>query len=252
MKITLTWADFKTQLAKGLPYRYLSISSIYYIYAVDGPFHFECLIHQNNGDDHVDFETTYKNTAFTTLSQFDTDGAQIVRQKAAKKGWSFWAVPIEFKTSTLLGSLFAKDVTDTAIPGISCKIYDEDDVEITTAGLANINLLACVKTVIDFEPLFDYEIIGGALRVNSTVTQDVRMWIVGAPDIPAIYGGSKEFASGINLKYLAPDNSFDMDGRVTKFLTYNASTHTSKMRIILKHPAGANIDAQLVIHIYRQ
>jgi hypothetical protein len=181
----------------------------------------------------------------------DTDGANIVRLKAAKKGWSFWAVPIEITTSTLNGSLFCQDSTGTDIPGITCKIYDGSDTEITTAGDANANLLTCVKTVVDFEPAFDYEIIGGALRINSNPAQDVRLWIVGAPDIPAIYGGSKEFASGVNLKFLAPDSSFEVDGRVTKFLSYNPDTHQSKMRIILKHPAGLQVNLQTVIQVYR-
>lgn len=181
----------------------------------------------------------------------DVDGALIIRQKAAKKGWSFWAIPIEITTSTLGGSLYCKDSLDNSIPGISCKIYDANNAEITTAGLLNVNLGTCVKTVIDFEPQFDYEIIGGQLRINSNPSTDIRLWIVGAPDIPAQYGGSKEFASGINLKFLAPDSSFDVDGRVTKTLFYDPVTHQGKMRIILKHPAGTQVNMQVVIHLYR-
>jgi hypothetical protein len=252
MKINLNWADFKTQIVSGLPYRYLDIAGIYYLYAVDGSFHFECLIHKNNGDDHIDFETNYKASAFSTLYQFDTDGANIVRQKAAKKGWSFWAVPIEITTSTLSGSVYCKDNTGADISGISCKIYDSNNAEITTAGFLNANLNTCVKTVLDFEPSFDYELIGGELRINSNPSQDVRMWIVGAPDIPAIYGGSKEFASGVNLKFMAPDSSFQIDGRVTKYVPYNAVDHRGKLRIILKHPAGTQVNMQFVIHLYRQ
>ncbi len=194
---------------------------------------------------------TMTDGAGNTMDQLDTDKAQIVRIKAAKRGWSFWAVPIEITTSTLLGSVYCKDNAGTDIPGVSCKIYDEDNDEITTAGLANVNLLTCVKTVLDFEPTFDYEMIGGALRINSNPSQDIRLWIVGAPDIPAIYGGSKEFASGINLKFLAPDSSFEIDGRVTKYVTYSAVTHSGKLRVILKHPAGLQVNMQIVIHTYR-
>lgn len=185
------------------------------------------------------------------IQEKDTDGAQIVRPKAAKKGWSFWAVPVEITTSTLLGSLVCSLSDGTPIPWVNCKIYKPDDSEILTAGLANINLLACTKTVIDFEPTFDYELIGGALRITSNPGQDVRLWIVGAPDIPAAYGGSKEFASGINLKFFAPNNSFDIDGRVTKYITYDPVTHSGKIRIILRHPAGTAVNMQLVFHLYR-
>lgn len=182
----------------------------------------------------------------------DTDGAGIVRNKAAKKGWSFWAIPVEITSSTLSGSLFCQDSSGTNIPWVTCKIYDGSNNEITTAGVLNANLNQCVKTVIDFEPTFDFEIIGGDLRINSNPSQDVRLWIVSAPDIPANLGGSKEFASGINLKFLAPDSSFEVDGRVTKFLSYNAVTHQGKMRMILKHPAGLQVNMQFVVHIYRQ
>lgn len=178
-------------------------------------------------------------------------GGQIVRVKASKRGWSFWALPVEFNTSTLNGTLYAKDASGTNIPGISCKIYNGSDVEITTAGLLDANLATCVKTVLDIEPQFDFEMIGGSVRINSNPSQDVRMWIVGAPDIPAIYGGSKEFASGINLKFLAPDSSFEIDGRVTKYVTYSATTHSGKLRVMLKHPAGLNLNLQVIVHMYR-
>lgn len=177
----------------------------------------------------------------------DIDGAMIVRTKAAKKGWSFWAIPIEFTTSTLGGTIYCKTSDGNNIPWISCRIYDVNNVEIVDAQ----NLGVCVKTVIDFEPTFDFEIIGGSLRVHENPATDIRLWIVGAPDIPAQFGGSKEFASGVNLKFMAPNASFDIDGRVTKYLTYNPVTHQGKMRIIIKHPPGTPVNIQALIHIYR-
>lgn len=182
----------------------------------------------------------------------DIDGALIVRTKAAKKGWSFWAVPIEFTTSTLLGTLFSKDSNNIDTPGINCKIYDASNNEITTAGALDANLQQCVKTVVNFEPNFDYEIIGGTLRINSNPSQDVRMWVVVAPDIPAAYGGSKEFASGINLKFLSADSPLHIDGRVSKFITYNAADHRGKISFIFKHPAGLQVNLMFVIETYRQ
>lgn len=251
MRIKLDWTNFKSQITQGgLPYRYFSQDSTYFVYGVDGQFEYETVITQDGNEDQVDFEANFKNAAFSTFTQFDTDGANVVRIKAAKKGWSFWAIPIEITTSTL-GTLYCKTADGNDIPWINCKIYDSNNAEITTPGLAGINLTGCVKTVVDFEPTFDFEIIGGALRINSNPSQDIRLWIVGAPDVPAQFGGSKEFASGINLKFLAPDSSFEIDGRVTKFLSYNPITHQGKMRVVLKHPAGVQVNMQLVIHIYR-
>lgn len=261
------WTAWKAVYsAKGSLFQYDDDGNTYTIYSYDGPEVHICQIYKNevpwasvdtysqsqNDADKADFEANYKSSGNQPLYQSDTDGAQITRNKAAKKGWSFWAIPIEITTSTLGGSIYCKDSSGTDIPGITSKIYNSSDVEITVAGLANINLGTAVKTIVDFEPNFDYEIIGGALRINSNPSQDIRLWIVGAPDIPAIYGGSKEFASGINLKFIPANGEFSVDGRVTKFIKYSASTHSGKLRLILKHPAGAAVNMQFVIHLYRQ
>lgn len=209
----------------------------------------------NDGVKNYSFEEAINYMTFLTsvfnYNNKDIDGALITRAKAAKKGWSFWALPPEITTSTLGGTLYCKDSAGVDIPGVSCKIYDANNTEITIAGLLNANLATCVKTVLDIEVPFDTELIGGALRIHSNPAQDIRLWIVGAPDIPAQYGGSKEFASGVNLKFLAPDSSFDIDGRVTKYITYNGTTHTGKIRLIFKHPAGLQVNMQVVIQLYR-
>ena len=261
-----TWTAWKAIYAiKCSPFQYDDDGTLYTIWAYDGPEVHVCqiwksilpdsitttLLQTQNDNDKTDFETNFKSLGNLPLTQLDIDGAQIVRMKAAKKGWSFWAVPIEFTTSVLGAAIYCKDRNDTNIPGITGKIYDASNAEITTTGVDNINLSSCVKTVIDFEPPYDYELIGGSLRINSNPGTDVRLWIIGAPDIPASYGGSKEFASGINLKYLAPNAGFDIDGRVTKYLTYNPTNHSGKMRFILKHPTGTQVNLQITIQVYR-
>lgn len=244
------WVDLKNFVtSRSLSIQYLETNNAYQLWAFDGPMVFSCVLSKDSGEDHLDFENNYKANGNKSFS--DIDGTPLARQKASKKGWSFWAVPIEFTTSSIGGSVYCKDSAGVDVPGITCKIYNGSNQEITDAGLANINLTTCVKTVLDFEPAFDYEMIGGSLRINSNPSQDVRLWIVGAPDIPAQYGGSKEFASGVNLKFLAPDSSFEIDGRVTKYVTYSAVTHSGKLRVILKHPAGLSLNIQVVIHTYR-
>lgn len=260
------WTDWKAVYAiKGLTFQYDDDGGMYTIWTYDGQEAHICQIWKStlpdaivaiysqaqNDADKTDFETNFKSLGNSPLSQIDVDGAQIVRQKAAKKGWSFWAIPIEITTSSLGGSVYAKDAAGNDIPGITCKIYDEANAEITVAGLLNANLNTCTKTVLDFEPAFDFEMIGGSLRINNNPSTDIRLWIIGAPDIPAMYGGSKEFASGINLKFMAPDASFEIDGRVTKYVTYNPTTHQGKIRLILKHPPGTQVNLQFVIQVYR-
>lgn len=239
-------------LQHSIPIKWIEEETSYDLFVIDKELIFSHSINKDiSSSELTDFLTNIKNVVTPFFEQIDSDGANIVRIKAAKKGWSFWALPIELNTSTIGGSVYAKDSLGNDIPGISCRIYNSSDVEITVPGLLDVNLGTCVKTVLDFEPTFDYELIGGSLRINSNPVQDVRLWIVGAPDIPANLGGSKEFASGVNLKFLAPDSAFDIDGRVTKYITYNPVTHQGKLRIILKHPPGLNINIQILIHTYR-
>lgn len=250
--MNLEWTAFKAiAITKALSIQWIEDARFYYLTIIDGNMQWECNVDKNPTDptDLNDFVNNFKSAGNASFS--DIDGIPFMRLKASKKGWSFWAVPIEITTSTLSGSVYCKDSLGTDIPGITCKIYNGSDVEITTAGLLNANLNTCVKTVLDFEPTFDYEMIGGALRINSNPAQDVRLWIVGAPDIPAQYGGSKEFASGVNLKFMAPDSSFEIDGRVTKYVTYSGVTHQGKLRVILKHPAGLQLNLQIIINTYR-
>jgi hypothetical protein len=261
------WTEWKAAYAiKGLPLQWEDDGELYSIWTYDGPEIILCQIWKTslpqsvisvysqvqNDLDLIDFEANYKSLGNKSLSQLDTDAAQIVRIKAAKKGWSFWAVPIEATTSTLGASLFLQDSTGANISWVTAKIYNESNDEITTAGLLNANLNTCVKTVIDFEPTFDFEVIGGSLRINNNPSQDVRLWIVVAPDIPAIYGGSKEFASGINLKFLSADSPLEVDGRVSKFISYNATDHRGRIRFIFKHPAGLQVNLMFVVEMYRQ
>ncbi len=250
--MALEWTAFKSiAVTKALSIQWVEDSKFYYLTIIDGNMQWECSVDKNPTDstDLNDFVNNFKSAGNASFS--DIDGIPFMRLKASKKGWSFLAVAPEITTSTLNGTLYCKDSTGTDIPGITCKIYDNNNAEITNAGLLNANLATCVKTVMDVELPYDLELIGGALRIHSNPAQDLRLWIVGAPDIPAQYGGSKEFASGINLKFLAPDSSFEIDGRVTKYITYSAATHSGKIRIILKHAAGLTVNMQVIMHIYR-
>lgn len=261
------WTGWKAvYAAKGSPFQYDDDGTLYTIWTYDADEIHMCQIWKGtvpdltvaaysqaqNDSDKSDFETNFKSLGNMPLSQLDTDGASIVRIKAAKRGWSFWSIPIEIVSSTLGASLFCQDNGGNNISWITAKIYDGNNAEITTAGLLNANLNTCVKTIVDFEPTFNYEIIGGSLRINSNPTQDVRLWIVAAPDIPAGSGGSKEFASGINVKFLAADNSWDIDGRVSKSVTYDPVYHSGKIRLIIKHPAGLQVNLMFIAQIYRQ
>ncbi len=247
------WSTIKAlSVGKVIPLQYVDEPTLYTIYLNDSGFIIYTVLDKSPSDttDLDVFNNNYKSLANTSLNQLDTDGAQIVRNKAAKKGWTFCSLPFEFETARLNDTLYSKDSVGNSRTFITMKAYDINDVEVTTAGLLNANYATIVKTVIDFEPPYDYEIIGGDLRTLTTITNDMRLWIVAAPDVPAP-NGSKEMGGGINLKYLTPGNVWSVDGRVTKYATYNATYHTNKIRIILKYPAGTNESLTVIVQLYK-
>lgn len=200
-------------------------------------------------DELVDFETNFKPIP-NLVAQEDTDGATIVRVKAARRGWTYGAIPIEFITSEI-GSLYSKTLDGQDRAGITLKFYNSQGQEITDQGLLEINETGIVRTVVDFEPPYDYEVIGGVLRIGSDIAFDCRFWIIAVPDIPAGSGGSKEMAGGINLKFLAPQQSFHVDGRVSKTLVYSPTLHTNKLRFIFEHLAGTKTAIHINIELFR-
>lgn len=181
------------------------------------------------------------------IGDYDADSAQIIRTKAAKKGWTYGIIPIEITTSDL-SSVYSELEDGTTRSGITLKLYDNTDTEITLEA----NEGNAVKTVVDFEPNYDYELIGGKMQQQSLPTTDIRVWAIGVPDLTPAQGGSKEMVGGVNLKYIDPTDKIEADGRAAKYMTYNATYHTNKMRLIFKHNAGVNHDILISFDIFRQ
>lgn len=262
----VAWGVFKEFVdSRSLSIQYVDIGDSYELKAFDSIFMLSSSLPKDGGSDVTEFENTYKalgngpisqNMVLTDgnnvkANQFDIDGAQIVRIKAAKKGWTFGAIPIEFRTSEI-GSLYSKLVDGSDRAGITLKFYDSNGTEITDQGLLEINETGIVRTVVDFEPPYDYEVIGGTLRIGTDIAFDCRLWIIAVPDVSTNDGGSKEMAGGLNLKFLAPQQVFHVDGRVSKTLTYNATYHTNKLRFIFQHQAGTKTDIHINVELFRQ
>jgi hypothetical protein len=179
--------------------------------------------------------------------ELDADGRPIQRLATAAKGWHYQPHWIEISTSTING-FFNKNYDDTDLGFVSLKLYDASDVEITLQTDADTN---CVKTVIDWEPTHDYEIVASKIFSGSP-TEDLRVWVIGAPDIPEYMGGSKVFGQGgINLKLIGDIGAADTDGRSSKFMIYTAGVGTNKFRIVCRHSAGYKHTFGVLWEIYK-
>lgn len=253
MQIDLLWSEFKNIVAYKEKVRFVDRGEFYLIYYSDNGGTFQTSVLKDSGSDQSDFESNYKNQANKKSDeQKDTDGATLQRIKVTSTGWHYQLHGIEFTTSKL-NSIQSKKADGTDWNFTTIKFYKLDngsEVEITGDNLNQTFLDSnCIKTVVDWEPTFDIDIIGGFLRQSDTPAEDIELWIVGAPDISTVYGGSKEFVSNLNLKLLS--SGIDVDGKTPKFVPYNSVYHSGKFRLILRHSTGYQHKLHMIFEIFK-
>lgn len=178
------------------------------------------------------------------LGPKDIDNAALYRLKMAPAGWTYQLLSLEVTTS-LLNSLVSLHRDGTSRGDATIKFFNASDVELTDQTTMDST---CTKTVFEFEPSYDYEIIGGFVSIADQPVNDVRMWVVAVPDVPAAYGGSKVMANGPNFKF---KTMIETDGRVAKRLSYDATNHTNKLQFVIKHTAGEQHNLMLNLEFYK-
>jgi len=177
------------------------------------------------------------------LNQHDSEGALMSRIKATKTGWSYHVQGVEFATANS-NSVINNDINGNDLGFVTYTMYDDQD-EIT---LIDAN---CTKTVLDWEPSFNYEIIGGKLKILQETTDSIYVYVLGVPDVPASMGGSKEFISCVNMKFIKDHDEIKADGRASKYLPYDPVYHTNKMRLILRHNAGVTKEFLMMFEVFK-
>lgn len=201
---------------------------------------------QLDTDDIAEYEADYQTAASPNTS--DSQGVMFVRPKITKTGWSSQFHYVEFTTSKL-NSIINLDKSGSDTGFCSIKFKDNLNVEILT-GLQLTLDLSCTQTIVDWEPDFDYEIIGGRLVQAGPPGQDVRLSVVAVPDINQSNGGSVEYvAGGLNLRKL--DTGLEMNGRSPRLMVYDADLHTNKFRLKLTHPAGVQHTVGIIFEIFK-
>ena len=248
------WSAFKEicLTRKGLNCQYTEGSDRYDIYGPDSAnilWHTSILKTTPPSADQTDFETTYAPTFNGIIDQLDSDGARMSRVKVAPSGWSFQLHGVEF-TTALLGSLVNIDRNGNDIGDIAMSFYDASGNQLSDQATVTAS---CVMSRIDFEPPYDYYIVGGMIRPpNSvTITNDVRLHVIAVPDIPESSGGSKMFIQNVNMKY-SSGTGIEANGRAAKWLQYSATYHTNKLRFEFRHSAGVQVNLALFLEYFKQ
>lgn len=183
----------------------------------------------------------------------DASGRYLTRIATTIDGWHYQPHAISFTTSDYDG-IFNKGLSDsdyfteTDLGFATIKLYDNTNTLITSSA----NEGNAVKTVIDWMPTHDYEIVGAKYFQHEIPTSDIFLWIIGAPELSHAYGGSIFFCQGgINLKHVGSGNGLDTDGGSSKYMAYNATYKTSKFRIVIKHSAGVQHTCMVIWETYK-
>lgn len=200
----------------------------------------------NNMAHSIDSTATIVLNIIDTQFQIDSDGATFSRSKEAPTGWTYQMRGMEFTTAQF-GSLVNRDANNAQLSDANIKFYDASGTQVTDASLLN----TIVKTVMDWEPPFDYYIIGGIAKILVAASSDCRMSVTAVPDVPYSYGGSKVMIQSVNFKFIGTTDKIDADGRASKMLSYSATNHTNKLRFCVFHTAGEVNSFAVFVEHYR-
>jgi hypothetical protein len=168
------------------------------------------------------------------------DGRLAIRNTTANRTQNFKLRAVTFYSADHSGSIHnVSPVTGLDYGDISVKVYAADG---SLLGPTDDMALA-TKTVLDFEPTYSYEIIGGYADLPDDLkggtTDQWYLSAIGVPDYPPAFFGQIDFISEVNLE-AASATRVVSDGRAVSYLPYNygGALHTNRLRFILKYPPG--------------
>ena len=165
----------------------------------------------------------------------DPTGRDIIRIAATQKGWHTQIHSIEIRTAS--SWYYNHDKEGNDLNNVLITYLDENGSTTTEEN--------AVRTVVDWMPNYNYEIIAGKVTQQDKPSEDVRFWVEGLPEVKQVPFGQ----GGINLKKIGQHNEVSMDGRAPKNLEYTIYG-TNKLRFFFLHPKGFNHDIQILLEIY--
>lgn len=255
------WTAFKAiKVKKNLLLQLDDDTNTYTVYGYDGPEVHVCTIWigdppdnviragytaEQNIIDRADFEANYKSTVDGPLEARTNDGRIEIRQTTAKRTTNFNLRPMSFYTATSGSIHNMNPVTDADWGDVVMHLYDASGSLVSDPTMSG----SVVKTIVDWEPHYNYEIIGGYMDIPAILKEGTTdqwfMAVIGVPDLPPQYYGSVPYISEINLESV-PAQRITSNGRAISYLPYKYGGYpTNKLRFIIKHPAGAKARFQL-------
>lgn len=175
----------------------------------------------------------------------DEDGAPLQRNKITRSGWHVQGHGICIMTSkdTAFGN---SDEDGTDLGFCTSQLLKPDGQGGWTATTEANN--DAEKTVVSWEPNFDYEILGAHLSQAAPPAADMWFYAKGLPGILSLM-----FANGgVNLKCMGSGPILNFDGKAPKHLKFtDPIPGTNKFDLIMRHAAGAQHEVQLIFELFK-
>lgn len=217
-------------------------------------------------------KVTSVNTIFTLLYgttqlfPVDEENKPIYRTSATRNNWHYSPRSLDFFTAKY-GSLYNRKHDGTGIDDGTdygdawmefynssgdALSYQQTGYESETEEEFQTRLTNnCVKTIVMFEKTESFDIFGAKLFIKNPPSTRAYLWVVAAPDIPEVYGGSKAFmGGGMNLEFFADKYEFQCDGKTVAEVNYDSENHSGRIATIVKHSAGTQIGVQIIFQYY--
>lgn len=205
------WTDFKEQWAlRDFEVHMVESVHTYELNAQSNGMFFKSFIYKTDpkNSDQVEFETYFlqlTNVPFPTM-----------------------IVGVTWSTSTING-IKAFDSSNSALNYFSCKIFDSNGDEITDQS----NDVDCVLSQIDFEPSFNYRLLGGNFYQKTQTVNDCYLNFIVLPDVLNL-----DAVTSANLKLLSTNVSTGFQTDNSSKLVYDAVAKTNRLRVKVFHDAG--------------
>ena len=182
----------------------------------------------------------------------DSSGRAIMRGASTIKGWHYQAHSVQFSINQI-NSVYNKDEDGNDLGFSTMKVYDTNGIECITQADADVN---GVKTVLKWEPNFDFEVISGNIRQENKQSQDIYMYVNAI--VPTGLPSPNDFSKipftngGINMKYIGADEILKTDGRSAKYLPGASGAY---FEIIANYSAGSLLsgghEMSIIFEIYK-
>jgi hypothetical protein len=244
----VSWEAIKSLVASsGGVWRCVEDEATLYVFVVQNGINLGCRIDKHlEAESLADFNDNYRALASLPIVPTDNEGASLIRPKTTRVGWHYQPRYLTW-TTALYASLHNKQAdASTDCGDAELKFWNANGTELKRSDYASDELFqtalteGCTRTAMDWHSAVDFDIRGARFISGVRPTAPTWGYVIAAPDIPAIYGGSVPFLDGgFPLHLMADYTSLLFDAVTVKSIQADPVNKSNKFRLLIDHGLGA-------------